>query len=79
MLIFWDVLAPRKLEIWCAEVCLERHKDTCQIRGNILWSEPVMTLDPPPPHQLHCHILCDARESGDLDASNEEALDGILG
>ncbi|CDY67133.1 BnaCnng53740D [Brassica napus] len=22
---------------------------------------------------------CDARESGDLDASNEEALDGILG
>ncbi|KAF3589170.1 hypothetical protein F2Q69_00026061 [Brassica cretica] len=164
MLIFWDVLAPRKLEIWCAEVYLERHKEICQIRGNILWSEPVMTLDPPPPHQLHCHIFCscflfrnvsawrkfdtflkflknlqhiasmanksdrkaltslsfsgrttssetastmetesesdlqdyrscafdyrscvftpsrcDARESGDLDASNEEALDGILG
>ena len=57
MLIFWDVLAPRKLEIWCAEVYLERHKEICQIRGNILWSEPVMTLDPPPPHQLHCHIL----------------------
>ncbi|KAG2266026.1 hypothetical protein Bca52824_073105 [Brassica carinata] len=43
MLIFWDACSS--------------HKDTCQIRGNILWSEPVMTLDPPPPHQLHCHIL----------------------
>ncbi|WZZ20171.1 hypothetical protein YC2023_121558 [Brassica napus] len=57
MLIFWDVLAPNKLEIWCAEVSLERHKETCQIRGNILWSQAIMTLDPPPPHQLHCHIL----------------------
>ncbi|KAH0876874.1 hypothetical protein HID58_064268 [Brassica napus] len=37
MLIFWDVLAPpNKLEIWCAEVSLERHKETCEIRGNIL-------------------------------------------
>ncbi|CAH8339747.1 unnamed protein product [Eruca vesicaria subsp. sativa] len=56
MLIFWDLLAPRrKLEIWCAEVSLERrkHKETCEIRGNILWSEPIMTMDPPPPHQLH--------------------------
>ncbi|CDY10152.1 BnaC05g03950D [Brassica napus] len=57
MLIFWDVLAPNKLEIWFAEVSLERHKETCQIRGNILWSQPIMTLDPPPPHQLHYHKL----------------------
>ncbi|KAF2559622.1 hypothetical protein F2Q68_00013055 [Brassica cretica] len=58
MLIFWDVLAPpNKLEIWCAEVSLERHKETCEIRGNVLWSQAIMTLDPPPPHRLHCHIL----------------------
>ncbi|XP_018466202.2 F-box/kelch-repeat protein At4g39560-like isoform X1 [Raphanus sativus] len=52
MLIFWDVLAPNKLEIWCAEVSLVRHKETCQIRGNIVWSEAIMTLDPPPPHNF---------------------------
>ncbi|KAL0731190.1 hypothetical protein Bca4012_027284 [Brassica carinata] len=56
MLIFWDVLAPNKLEIWCAEVSLDRHKETCEIRGNIVWSEAIMTLDPPP-NRLHCQIL----------------------
>ncbi|KAG2249649.1 hypothetical protein Bca52824_089277 [Brassica carinata] len=56
MLIFWDVLAPQKLEIWCAEISLERRKKTCEIIGNIVWSEAVMTLDPPP-HQHHCKIL----------------------
>ncbi|KAG2242981.1 hypothetical protein Bca4012_015755 [Brassica carinata] len=56
MLIFWDVLAPHKLEIWCAEISLERRKETGEIRGNIVWSEAVMTLDPTP-HQHHCKIL----------------------
>nr|VDD40582.1 unnamed protein product [Brassica oleracea] len=50
MLIFWDVLAPHKLEIWCAEISLERRKETCEIRGNIVWSLVVITLDPPPHH-----------------------------
>ncbi|XP_018470107.2 F-box/kelch-repeat protein At4g39560-like [Raphanus sativus] len=56
MLIFWDVLAPHKLEIWCAEISLERRKKTCEIIGNIVWSEAVMTLDPPP-HQHHSSVF----------------------
>ncbi|CAN6881316.1 unnamed protein product [Brassica oleracea] len=56
MVIFWDVLAPHKLEIWCAEISLERRKDKGEIRENIVWSEAVMTLDPPP-HQHGCKIL----------------------
>ncbi|KAL0728079.1 hypothetical protein Bca4012_024172 [Brassica carinata] len=56
MLIFWDVLAPHNSEIWCAEISLERRKKTCEIIGTIVWSEAVMTLDPPP-HQHHCKIL----------------------
>ncbi|CAF2032672.1 hypothetical protein HID58_078785 [Brassica napus] len=56
MVIFWDVLAPHKLEIWFAEITLERRKDKGEIRGNIVWSEAVMTLDPPP-HQHGCKIL----------------------
>ncbi|WZZ24441.1 hypothetical protein YC2023_007842 [Brassica napus] len=56
ILIFWDVLAPQKLEIWCAEISLERRKKTCEIIGNIVWSEAVMTLDPPP-HQHHWGVI----------------------
>ncbi|KAG2242980.1 hypothetical protein Bca52824_095169 [Brassica carinata] len=56
MLLFWDVLDLHKLEIWCAEISLERHKEKGEIRGNIVWSEVVMTLDPLP-HQPHCKIL----------------------
>ncbi|XP_013597272.1 PREDICTED: putative F-box/kelch-repeat protein At3g24610 [Brassica oleracea var. oleracea] len=56
LLIFWDVLAPHKLEIWCAEISLERRKETCDIRGNIVWSLVVITLDPPPHHQHHCDL-----------------------
>ncbi|XP_056860327.1 F-box/kelch-repeat protein At4g39560-like [Raphanus sativus] len=58
-----DTLAASKmvnygggLEIWCAEISLEIRKKTCEIIGNIVWSEAVMTLDPPP-HQHHCKIL----------------------
>ncbi|RIA04723.1 hypothetical protein BRARA_K01013 [Brassica rapa] len=57
LLIFWDVLVPpHKLEIWCAEISLVRRKETCEIRGNIVWSQVVITLDPPP-HHHHCRIL----------------------
>ncbi|KAF3594240.1 hypothetical protein DY000_02027524 [Brassica cretica] len=56
LLIFWDVLAPHKLEIWCAEISLERRKETCEIRGNIVWPQVVITLDPPPHHQHHCDL-----------------------
>ncbi|KFK30328.1 hypothetical protein AALP_AA7G247500 [Arabis alpina] len=50
MLIFWDVLGPKGLDIRCAEISLERRKEKGEIWGNIVWSEAVMTLDPPP-HQ----------------------------
>ncbi|XP_033143325.1 putative F-box/kelch-repeat protein At3g24610 [Brassica rapa] len=57
LLIFWDVLVPpHKLEIWCAEISLVRRKETFEIRGNIVWSQVVITLDPPP-HHHHCRIL----------------------
>ncbi|KAL1200217.1 putative F-box/kelch-repeat protein [Cardamine amara subsp. amara] len=57
MLLFWDVLGREKLEIWCAEISLERRRELGQIWGNIEWSEAIITLDPPPPHHLHCKIL----------------------
>ncbi|CAA7062510.1 unnamed protein product [Microthlaspi erraticum] len=54
MLLFWDVLAPQKLE-----VSLERRKGAGggEIWGSVVWSEAVMTRDPPPPHRMHCKIL----------------------
>ncbi|CAA7035831.1 unnamed protein product [Microthlaspi erraticum] len=58
LLLFWDVLGPHKLEIFCAEISLQRRKDTGQIGGNVEWSEVVMTLDPPHhQHQQHCKLL----------------------
>ncbi|CAH8382793.1 unnamed protein product [Eruca vesicaria subsp. sativa] len=62
MLLFWDVLAPKKLEIWCAEISLRwcKAKGEIEIWGKVEWSEVVMTLDPPCPllqHQHHCKIL----------------------
>nr|VDD41645.1 unnamed protein product [Brassica oleracea] len=74
MLIFWDVLAPNKLEIWFAEVSLERHKETCQIRGNILWSQPIMTLDPPPPHHKLPHM---SRIASMANQSDRKALTSL--
>ena len=60
MLLFWDVHAPGKLEIWCAEISLQRRKEKGEIWGNLEWSEVVTTLVPPhplPEHQHHCKIL----------------------
>ncbi|CAA7045111.1 unnamed protein product [Microthlaspi erraticum] len=57
MLLFWDVLAPHKLDIWCAEISLERRKESGEIWGTVEWSEAVMTRNPPPPHHLHCKLL----------------------
>ncbi|KAF2562577.1 hypothetical protein F2Q70_00015565 [Brassica cretica] len=60
MLLFWDVHAPGKLEIWCAEISLQRRKEKDEIWGNLEWSEVVTTLVPPhplPEHQHHCKIL----------------------
>ncbi|KAG2281150.1 hypothetical protein Bca52824_052370 [Brassica carinata] len=60
MLLFWDVHAPGKLEIFCAEISLQRRKEKGEIWGNLEWSEVVTTLVPPhplPEHQHHCKIL----------------------
>ncbi|EFH45264.1 hypothetical protein ARALYDRAFT_353131 [Arabidopsis lyrata subsp. lyrata] len=57
MLLFWDVLSPKKLEIWCAEISLKRRKEGVEICGKIEWSEAVMTFKPPPLHQHHCKLL----------------------
>uniref|UniRef100_A0A1J3JUS8 Putative F-box/kelch-repeat protein n=1 Tax=Noccaea caerulescens TaxID=107243 RepID=A0A1J3JUS8_NOCCA len=62
LLLFWDVLGPHKLEIFCAEISLQRRKETGQIWGNLVWSEAVMTLDPPvmtlkPSHHQRCKVL----------------------
>lgn len=57
MLLYWDVLSPESLEIWCAEISLERCEYTGEIWGNIEWSQPLLTLDPPPPNHQHCKIL----------------------
>ncbi|KAF8089771.1 hypothetical protein N665_0497s0014 [Sinapis alba] len=64
MLLFWDVLSPRKLEIWCAEISLQRCKEKSEIWGKVEWSEVVTSLVPPrplshpiPQHQHHCKIL----------------------
>ncbi|CAA7035830.1 unnamed protein product [Microthlaspi erraticum] len=56
LLLFWDVLGPQKLEIFCAEISLRRCKDTGQISGSVLWSDAVMTLHPKH-HLQHCKIL----------------------
>lgn len=47
MLLFWDVLGLEKLEIFCAEISLQRRKETGQIWGIVEWSETVMTLETP--------------------------------
>ncbi|CAL9228228.1 unnamed protein product [Arabidopsis halleri] len=57
MLLFWDVLSPEKLEIWFAEISLNRRKEGVEICGKIEWSEAVMTFKPPPLHQHHCKLL----------------------
>ncbi|XP_019089000.1 PREDICTED: putative F-box/kelch-repeat protein At3g24610 [Camelina sativa] len=57
MLLFWDVLGPEKLEVWCAEISLKRCNERVEIRGKIEWSEAVMTFKPPPLHQHHCKLL----------------------
>ncbi|CAA7035832.1 unnamed protein product [Microthlaspi erraticum] len=44
LLLYWDVLGPRKLEIFCAEISLHRRKDTGQIWGSVLWYDAVMTV-----------------------------------
>ncbi|KAL0731243.1 hypothetical protein Bca4012_027337 [Brassica carinata] len=60
MLLFCDVLAPSKLEIWCAEISLQRRKGKDEIWGKVEWSEVVTSLVPPrplPQYQHHCKIL----------------------
>lgn len=45
IVLFWDVIQGDRLEIWCAEISLERRKGP-EIWGNIEWSNAVMTVDP---------------------------------
>ncbi|KAG7539982.1 Kelch repeat type 1 [Arabidopsis thaliana x Arabidopsis arenosa] len=45
IVLFWDVIEGDHLEIWCAEISLERRQGG-EIWGNIEWSNAVMTVDP---------------------------------
>ncbi|KAG2256344.1 hypothetical protein Bca52824_075638 [Brassica carinata] len=57
MLLFWDSPANRKWEIWCAEISLQRRKETGEIWGTVEWSEAVTTIDYPLHRPRHCKIL----------------------
>ncbi|CAA7057653.1 unnamed protein product [Microthlaspi erraticum] len=46
MLLFWDVVEGGRLEIWCAEISLERLRQGGNVWGNTEWSSAVLTLDP---------------------------------
>ncbi|XP_023634627.1 putative F-box/kelch-repeat protein At3g24610 [Capsella rubella] len=43
--LFWDFIEGDHLEIWFAEISLERRQGG-EIWGNIKWSNAVMTVDP---------------------------------
>ncbi|CAL9228432.1 unnamed protein product [Arabidopsis halleri] len=45
IVLFWDVIEGDHLEIWCAEISLERRQGG-EVWGNIEWSNAVMTVDP---------------------------------
>ncbi|CAL9228428.1 unnamed protein product [Arabidopsis halleri] len=45
VLLLWDVIEGDHLEIWCAEISLERRQGP-EIWGSIEWSNAVMTVDP---------------------------------
>ncbi|CAN7033279.1 unnamed protein product [Brassica rapa subsp. trilocularis] len=57
MLLFWDCPANKKWEIWCAEISLQRRKETGEIWGTVEWSEAVTTIDYPLHRPRHCKIL----------------------
>ncbi|EOA22166.1 hypothetical protein CARUB_v10002734mg [Capsella rubella] len=42
---FWDIIEGDHLEIWCAEISLERRQGG-DVWGNIEWSNAVMIIDP---------------------------------
>ncbi|VVB10403.1 unnamed protein product [Arabis nemorensis] len=46
IVIFWDLLVEETLQIWCAEISLER-RDGGQIWGTFQSSDVVLTIDPP--------------------------------
>ncbi|CAA7035854.1 unnamed protein product [Microthlaspi erraticum] len=46
LLLFWDVVEGDRLEIWCAEISLQRRPQEGEIWGSVEWSNAVMTLDP---------------------------------
>lgn len=45
IVLFWDVIHGDHLEMWFAEISLERHQGP-EIWGNIISSDSVMTVDP---------------------------------
>ncbi|CAN7035200.1 unnamed protein product, partial [Brassica rapa subsp. trilocularis] len=49
MVLFWDHLSTDSLEIWCAEISLEKRQGD-EIWGKIEWSSVVMTFEPWPNH-----------------------------
>ncbi|CAL9228200.1 unnamed protein product [Arabidopsis halleri] len=46
IVLFWDVVEGDRLDIWCAEISLERRQGP-EIWGNIQWSNAVMTVEHP--------------------------------
>ncbi|CAA7035973.1 unnamed protein product [Microthlaspi erraticum] len=57
ILLFWDVINGDRLEIWCAEISVERRAQGGEIWGNIEWSSAVMTLDPFIDHHKILHSV----------------------
>uniref|UniRef100_M4DJA4 F-box domain-containing protein n=1 Tax=Brassica campestris TaxID=3711 RepID=M4DJA4_BRACM len=49
IVLFWDHLSMDSLEIWCAEISLERRQGD-EIWGKTEWSSVVMTFEPWPNH-----------------------------
>uniref|UniRef100_A0A1J3EX93 Putative F-box/kelch-repeat protein n=1 Tax=Noccaea caerulescens TaxID=107243 RepID=A0A1J3EX93_NOCCA len=57
ILLFWDVINGDRLEIWCAEISLERRPQGGEIWGNIEWSNAVMTVNPFIDHHKVLHSV----------------------
>ncbi|KAJ4869561.1 F-box/kelch-repeat protein [Raphanus sativus] len=54
MLVFWDCPAIGEWEVWCAEISLQRRKETGEIWATVEWSEVVTTIKFPY-YRRPCH------------------------
>ncbi|WZZ09987.1 hypothetical protein YC2023_095908 [Brassica napus] len=67
MLLFWDCPANKKWEIWCAEISLQRRKETGEIWGTVEWSEAVTTIEYPLHRPRHFIEVLEESECSLLD------------